>query len=603
MRGFIEELRHRNVFRVGVAYIIAGWLIAQAADLATDAFNAPEWFMQMLIILLLVGLPIALFLAWAYELTPEGMKKAREIPADAPKDPRSGRVLNRIIIATLILAIAGLIWERTTLDVLSEAGDANDKSIAVLPFSDFSPDGDHVWFADGLTEEILNALARTPDLEIASRTSSFAFRDATDDIPAIAAQLGVAHILEGSVRRAGDRLRVTAQLIRAADDKHLWSENFDGSSEDSIEIQERIAFAIASALKTAMDPEELAKMVSAGTRSVEAWETYLMGLALYQQDVGSGMPENISRAIELLDRAAEIDSGFAEAYLLLAEVWQTQLDVTSTVYSSDGIPLADRASQFRRAIDAGAKNARTEMMRLEAELLEAGFDNRLLDTIRIGEAIVELAPESIENWGNLAYAYIEAGNLAKARDAALRGLALKKPSSAINMSYLIEILQRASPADVRPYVETFLQRENPTPNDLYQSHRALLAAGLNEHAAEVADRYVHSSDDVRGRVMVEVRQACAEGRDNDAELLFAAIDQSDLTLRWLFLKTLGRDDEALNELLSFDRPETFSVLSGYLGYLVFDVSDFPEFASMLALKGVNRPPQQRPVYYCEPDDA
>ena len=603
MRNFFEELRHRNVIRVAIAYAVVGWLLAQVTDLVVDAFNLPDSFLQMVIIFLALGFPVTLFLAWAFELTPEGMKKAREIPADAPKDPRSGRVLNRIIIATLILAIAGLIWERTTLDVLSEAGEANDKSIAVLPFSDFSPDGDHVWFADGLTEEILNALARTPDLEIASRTSSFAFRDATDDIPAIAAQLGVAHILEGSVRRAGDRLRVTAQLIRAADDKHLWSENFDGSSEDSIEIQERIAFAIASALKTAMDPEELAKMMSAGTRSVEAWETYLMGLALYQQDVESGVPENISGAIELLDRAAEIDTGFAEAYLLLAEVWQTQLTVTSTVYSSVGIPLAGRVSQFRRAIAAGAKNARTEMMRLEAELLEADFDSRLLDMIRIGEAIIELAPESAEKWATLSYAYTMAGNLDKARDAALRGFAANKPSSANDRSFLIETLQRVSPADVQPYVEAFLQRENPTPNDLYQSHRALLAAGLNAHAAEVADRYVRSSVDVSGRVMVEVRQACAESRDDDAERLFAVIDQPDLATRWLFLKTLGRDDEALNELLPFDRPETFSVLAGYLGYLVFDVSEFPEFASMLASQGVNRPPPRRPVFYCEPDDA
>ncbi len=145
-----------------------------------------------------------------------------------------------------------------------------DKSIAVLPFEDFSPDSDYAWFADGLTEEILNSLARAPDLLVASRTSSFAFRGTTMDVPAIGAQLGVAHILEGSVRRSGDRLRVTAQLIRAADDKHLWSENFDGSSEDSIEIQERIAIEIANALETAMDPEELAKMMSAGTRSVEA---------------------------------------------------------------------------------------------------------------------------------------------------------------------------------------------------------------------------------------------------------------------------------------------------------------------------------------------
>ena len=602
MRGFIEELRHRNVFRVGIAYVVAGWLIAQAADLAADAFNAPEWFMQMLIVILLLGLPVSLFLAWAYELTPEGVKKAHEVPADAPKDPRSGRALNRIIIGALVIAIAGLVWERSTLDVAPENDAVIDRSIAVLPFSDFSPDGDHVWFADGLTEEILNALARTPDLEIASRTSSFAFREVTD-IPAIAAQLGVAHILEGSVRRAGDRLRVTAQLIRAADDKHLWSENFDGSSNDSIEIQERIAFEIASALETAMDPEELAKMVSAGTRSVEAWETYLMGLALYQQDLASGKEENVHEAIEQIDRAIVIDPGFAEAYLLLAEVWQTQLDVTAINYSTDGAPLPERELKFRNAVSAAAENARSEMARLVAERMVAEFDHRLLDVVRINKAVLVLAPDSPDDWASLAYASAEAGMLVEAGDAAIRGLAIEKPGRDDTASLFIEVLQRVSPGDVLPYVEALLEREKPSPNNLYQSHRALLAAGQVERGREVAGSYLRSSDDISGRAMVEVRQACAEGRAQDAEIAFATIEDSDSITRWLFLKTLGRDDEALAELLPFDRPETFSVLAGFLGYLFFDVSDFPQFGAVLAERGVTRAPANRPPYFCERNDA
>ena len=193
MRSFFEELKHRNVIRVGIAYIVAGWLFAQVVDLAADAFHAPDWLMQMLIVVLLVGLPVVLFLAWAYELTPEGVKKAHEVPADAPKDPRSGRTLNILIISALVIAVGWLGWDKLnttdpdTADIVSKI----DKSIAVLPFDDFSPDGDQAWFADGLTEEILNSLARTTDLQVASRTSSFAYRDSRDDIPAIAAALGV----------------------------------------------------------------------------------------------------------------------------------------------------------------------------------------------------------------------------------------------------------------------------------------------------------------------------------------------------------------------------------------------------------------------------
>jgi TolB-like protein len=279
MRGFIEELRYRNVFRVAAAYIVAGWLLAQVVDLAADAFNAPEWVMQMLIIVLLLGLPVALFLAWAYELTPKGVMRAKDLPEDMPKDPRSKQTLNRVTLVALIIAVAWLGWDKLQRpDVEPAAGDAAavvDKSIAVLPFADFSPEGDHAWFGDGLTDEILNALARTRDLRVASRTSAFAYRDSEQDATAIAAELNVAHILEGSVRRSGDRIRVTAQLIRASDDAHLWSETFDASSDDSIDIQEQIAFEIASLLDTAMDPEELRRMVAAGTDSIAAWESFV----------------------------------------------------------------------------------------------------------------------------------------------------------------------------------------------------------------------------------------------------------------------------------------------------------------------------------------
>ena len=227
MRGFIDELKYRNVFRVAVAYVVVGWLIAQVADLVVDAFNLPDSFLQMIIVLLVLGFPIAVVLAWAFELTPDGVKRAKDLPADAPKDPRSGRMLNRITIITLIVAVAWLGWDKMQRPATQTASEtpaaAVDKSIAVLPFADFSPDADHAWFADGLTDEILNALARTRSLRVASRTSSFAYKNTDKDVTTIAAELDVAHILEGSVRRAGDRIRVTAQLIRASDDAHLLS--------------------------------------------------------------------------------------------------------------------------------------------------------------------------------------------------------------------------------------------------------------------------------------------------------------------------------------------------------------------------------------------
>lgn len=599
MRGFIEELRHRNVFRVGVAYIIAGWLIAQVADLATDAFNAPDWFMQMLIILLLIGLPLALFLAWAYELTPDGVVKADEVPVDAPKDPRSGRALNVVIIATLAIAVIWLGWDKlqqptTTPDSVSSVV---EKSIAVLPFADFSPDSDHAWFAEGLTEEILNSLARTPDLQIASRTSSFAYRGTTEDIPAIAAQLGVAHILEGSVRRAGNRLRVTAQLIRAADDTHLWSKNFDGGSEDSISIQEEIAFDIANALQTAMDPEELEKMVSAGTRSVEAWETYLRGLALEQQNAEEWRVASTFEAIALFDKAVELDPGFADAHLMLADLWETQINPTSTQYTVSGLPLTERQALYDKAIRAAIKHARSDMTRVEAEMRAADFELRITDQIRFAKEMTELAPDRRQGWSWLSFLYLVVGEHEKSRDAGIRAWDLPDEPGSSRVS-IMQSMHRTSIDDAVRMADSLLEQPNPSPGTVYQSHRVLLAAGLTERAAGLATEFLRRSTDNEGRLLVEVRQACAEGRVADANQLLKTVDPGSNT-RWLFLKTLGRDDEARDLLKPLDAPETVFILSEYLTYRSFEPRDYPLLWKTLTAQGINRPPARPMAYRCE----
>ena len=362
MRGFIDELKHRNVVRVAVAYIIVGWLVAQVADLVVDAFNLPGSFLQMIIVLLVLGFPIAVVFAWAFELTPEGVKRAKDLPADMPKDPRSGKFLNRLTIVTLVIAVAWLGWDKL------ERGDTTptptesavvDKSIAVLPFADFSADADHAWFADGLTDEILNALARIRDLRVASRSSAFQYRESAQDIPKVAAELGVAHILEGSVRRAGDRIRVTAQLIRASDDAHLWSDTYDASSEDSIEIQEKIAFEIASVLDTAMDPEELKRMVEAGTDSIPAWESYLRLLDVANRAFDEMDPSRNAEIFEHYETALRLEPEFGEAHLVMADTLYGWLNPSDFSHPPAGYTIDDLKARFRGAALAAARFART----------------------------------------------------------------------------------------------------------------------------------------------------------------------------------------------------------------------------------------------------
>lgn len=597
MRGFIGELRHRNVLRVAAAYLVMGWLIAQVADLAADAFNAPDWLMQMLIVVLLLGLPVALFLAWAFELTPEGILRADEVPVSAPKDPRAGRVLNAIIIGTLAVAVLLLAWDKLQVPADPRSPAAADKSIAVLPFDDFSPGGDQTWFADGLTEEILNSLARTTDLEVASRTSSFAFRDTADDIPAIAESLGVAHVLEGSVRRAGDRLRVTAQLIRAADDKHLWSERFDGNNNDSITIQEEIAFDIAGALQTAMDPDELERMVAAGTRSVEAWEAYLRALAVNHEMTAEMAVDKVFDVIAAFEKAVAIDPRFADAQLELAAMWENQLSPTSVYYAAPGLSREERQKRYNAAIDAAIRHARSDITRAEAQMRRAAFELRITDQIAIAKRMAELVPERRLGWAWLNYLYASVGDYDNARETGLKTWAYKQEIGTSDSS-LIQTMHRVSMDDALAIVEKALKVPHPSANVLYQSHRALLAAGEVERAAELIEPYTLESGDQESILTMQIRQACAEGRVADADEIFKSVDPVSNT-RWLYLKTLGLDNEARELLRPLDTPENLFELSGYLSYLSFEARNYPLLWKTLTSQGINRPPARPMAYRCE----
>jgi TolB-like protein len=501
LRSFFEELRYRNVFRVGIAYVIAGWLIAQVADLAADAFNAPDWFMQMLIVLLLLGLPVALFLAWVYELTPEGLKRARDLPEDAPKDPRSGRTLNRLTIVSLVIAVAWLGWDRMYgPDGNEDVADTADKSIAVLPFDDFSPDNDQAWFADGLTEEILNSLARTDDLHVASRTSSFAYRGTTENLSDIAAALGVAHILEGSVRRAGDQLRVTAQLIRAADDKHLWSETYDGGIENSIEIQEQMATDIARALQTAMDPEELARMIGAGTRSVKAWEAYLHGLALRNAMSESNEWGRTFEIAEVFDEAVAIDPAFIDAHQELVDLWFYQINPTDISYVQQGPPYAERRARFDAALEASIRHARNEEDRLGAEIQKALVAVRYQDVIRLTEQLVALEP-NYWYWVNLLEYYQWTGQRDKAIAAGHEAWARVDIDEA-DGNFLIYNMRRVDLEQTVKWIDERLAQEDVAALMYYQAHRALLDAGQVERAASLIPLFERRSADVDGAAMM-----------------------------------------------------------------------------------------------------
>jgi TolB-like protein len=242
--SLFKELKRRNVFRVAIGYTISCWLLAQVADLVLDAISAPEWVLQAMLLFMALGFPVVVFFSWAYEVTPQGIKKESEVDRSESITHHTGQKLNMAIVAVLVIAIGFLLFDKVYLRNKTirthsavEAVDLNIRSVAVLPFIAMSSGEDDGYFADGLTEEIINSLTQLQELLVTARTSAFAFKGQDVPITDIAKTLGVAHVVEGSVRRSGNRLRITAQLIRAEDGFHLWSETYDRSATESFEVQ------------------------------------------------------------------------------------------------------------------------------------------------------------------------------------------------------------------------------------------------------------------------------------------------------------------------------------------------------------------------------
>ena len=330
--GLLAELRRRNVIRMAGLYLITAWLLVQIAETLLPIFDTPGWVLKALVVLVALGFIPALVFSWVFELTPEGLKRDAEVTPAQSIAPQTAKRMDRLILlglaAVVVVVAADRFWPRTdpvapASTVASAASDAasaavNAASIAVLPFADLSPAGDQGYFSDGMSEEILNALVKVEGLQVASRTSSFGFKGQEAlGVPAIAGKLEVRHILEGSVRRAGDTLRITAQLIDAETDRHLWSETFDRplTAENVFAIQDDIARAIVAALVDSLDLKDVGDVAPAKpTANLTAYDLYLQARAMFQAR------RDFAEADRLLDEALAQDPAFSKAWELRAAV-------------------------------------------------------------------------------------------------------------------------------------------------------------------------------------------------------------------------------------------------------------------------------------------
>lgn len=415
MLSFLKELRERKVGKVAVVYLVGGWLLIQVADVMFPALGLADWTVTLVAALLIVGFPIALILAWAYELTPDGIR------------------LEQGSIASSGNAVP---------DAAAEALEKpRENSIAVLPFIDLSPSRDNEYFSDGLTEELLNVLTAASDLRVSSRTSCFTFKGKDADIPTVAKKLNVSYVLEGSVRKAGNQIRITAQLIEAAGDTHLWSETYDRELENIFEIQDDIAQEIARTLRVKMDPRAAAELKAA---SAKAYDLYLRGRDFYHKFA----PKPLRYAIEMFGRATELDPAFARAWCGIADCHS----VLVTYHQGGAADLENSATASRKAIELAptlaaahvsrglhhlaskrygdARRAFRQAIDLDGKDFEAHYhlaracfhENDLEDALKWFEKAADLSPDDFNGPLVAAPIYRQLGQIDKARAAEARGL-------------------------------------------------------------------------------------------------------------------------------------------------------------------------------------
>jgi TolB-like protein len=337
--SFFNELKRRNVFRVGIAYSVVAWLILQVTDVVLNNVEAPDWVFHVILLVLAIGLPLIIMFAWAFEMTPDGLKREKEVDRSQSITPQTSRKLDYTIIAVLTLALGYFVFDKF---VISDAGQSNqassagqvavaeenlfefERSIAVLPLANRSAREEDLFFADGMHDDLLTQLSKISSLKVISRTSVMRFRDTELPIPEIARQLGVNTILEGGIQRSGDQVRINVQLIEADTDKHLWAETYDRrmTAENLFAIQSDITQRITEALKATLTPEEAARIDERPTDSLEAFQELMKGQQLLALRTGAAIEEaksHFERAIELDENFSAAVVGLANTYHLLFE--------------------------------------------------------------------------------------------------------------------------------------------------------------------------------------------------------------------------------------------------------------------------------------------
>lgn len=463
--SFLDELKRRNVFRVAIAYIILSWLMAQVAELLLEAFGSPDWVLKTLLALFLVGFPFALFFAWAFEMTPEGLRKEKDVDRSQSITSQTGHKLDRSIIVVLILGLGYFAWDKflnipvssveSSQLVVANADDdtdsnlPTDNSIAVLPFDNRSSQQEDEFFTTGIHDDLLTQLAQISSLRVISRTSVMQFKNTSKSIREIAELLGVATILEGGVQRAGNQVRINMQLIDAATDTHLWAQTYDRelTANNIFTIQSEIATAVTQAMRATLSPADQTRITDVPTQNMEALEEYFKGRAELDQRT---LPA-IESARMRFERARRLDSGFA---LALAGEAQTIMFQSDSSYGD--IPEIESNAMARPLLERALQRAPNDPQVLAVYGLLEGRDGNISTELDYYARSLALNPSSGEvlNWNRMALA--RDGQIKESKKMAVRMIEVD-PMSMITLFNGIASLTN-TPYDDHQRIEKLLQR-------------------------------------------------------------------------------------------------------------------------------------------------
>jgi TolB-like protein/Tfp pilus assembly protein PilF len=510
--NFFAELKRRNVYKVAVAYIVAGWALSQGIAQVFPVFDIPNWAIRLIVLLIIIGLPIALILAWAFELTPEGIK--RTDAADAVGQHSRGHTWIYIIVIAAAFSIGLFFLGRYSAGnkTASPTGISN-KSIAVLPFDNLSRDPDNAFFTEGVQDEILTRLAKVADLKVIARTSTQHFKSAPDDLQQIAKQLGVTNILEGTVQKAGDQVRVNVQLINAMTDAHVWADTYDRKLTDIFAVESEIAKAIAETLQAKLTGAEKSSIAKAPTANPEAYELYLKGRFFWNKRTG----DDLRKSIEYLKQAIAKDPGYALAYAALADSYGL-LRFYGGASPAESVVLAQAAAKKALELDDSLAEAHASLGLIATEELEV---NRAVNEL---ERAIQLNPNyaTAHHWLGLALATLRQSD--RSIGELKRALELDPLSMIINADLSIIYLYAHRYDDAEAQARKTLEIDSRSFVAHYYLGAALQLTGRLKEAIPEFQKAVELNNDPYSIAMLAQAYA-RNGQTDEARKLLAHLNE------------------------------------------------------------------------------